>query len=420
MKVYKFGGASVKDAESIKNVCSIIGTEKDLVIVISAMGKTTNKLEQVVEDFFSGKDYQASLVIVVAYHTEIMTSLFPKTENEIWGTFSKISNYLELYLKNEPEKNYDKIYDQIVPVGELLSSKILSAYLEQEGIQNTWVDIRKTFITDNYFRKANLDWNSSLENAQENFNSNEISVTQGFIGGTENNLITTLGREGSDYTAAALANMLNASSLTVWKDVPGILNADPRYFNEPKKLNHISYKEAIELSFYGATIIHPKTIKPIQNKGIPLFVKSFLYPEESGTLVNDNTNDDSLLPIFIYKPNQVLISLSRKDFDFLEEKHLSEVFDLLHKHKLEVNIMQNSAINFTISLDYEKERLEQIIPKFQEKYKVLYNANLELLTIRHYDQSSLEEMTKNHEVILEQKTRSTLKMLLRNLEEEGR
>ena len=304
-----------------------------------------------------------------------------------------------------------------MPIGELLSSKILSAYLLQIGVKNTWIDIRKTFITDEYFRKANLDWVKSEQNAKEHFKEDETSITQGFIGGTDNNLMTTLGREGSDYTAAALSNMLDAQELVVWKDVPGILNADPRYFNEPKKMDHISYKEAIELSFYGATIIHPKTIKPIQNKGIPLYVKSFLNPLNEGTLVDGNTIDDSLLPIFIYKPNQVLISLSRKDFDFIEEKHLSEVFDILHKNKLGVNIMQNSAINFSLCLDYEKERLGKVIPKFQENYKVLYNTNLELLTIRHYDEKSLEEMAKNHEVLLEQKTRSTVKVLMRGLGE---
>lgn len=413
MKVYKFGGASVKDSESIKNVCAIIEGGKSLIIVISAMGKTTNKLEQVVDDYLNENDYKTSLQNVLDYHKNILEDLFLDREADIWETFEKISNYGELYLKNKPEKNYDKTYDQIVPIGELLSSKILSAYLLQIGVKNTWIDIRKTFITDEYFRKANLDWVKSEQNAKEHFKEDETSITQGFIGGTDNNLMTTLGREGSDYTAAALSNMLDAQELVVWKDVPGILNADPRYFNEPKKMDHISYKEAIELSFYGATIIHPKTIKPIQNKGIPLYVKSFLNPLNEGTLVDGNTSDDSLLPIFIYKPNQVLISLSRKDFDFIEEKHLSEVFDILHKNKLGVNIMQNSAINFSLCLDYEKERLRKVIPKFQENYKVLYNTNLELLTIRHYDEKSLEEMAKNHEVLLEQKTRSTVKVLMR-------
>ena len=417
MKVYKFGGASVKDSESIKNVCAIIEGGKSLIIVISAMGKTTNKLEQVVDDYLNENDYKTSLQNVLDYHKNILEDLFLDREADIWETFEKISNYGELYLKNKPEKNYDKTYDQIVPIGELLSSKILSAYLLQIGVKNTWIDIRKTFITDEYFRKANLDWVKSEQNAKEHFKEDETSITQGFIGGTDNNLMTTLGREGSDYTAAALSNMLDAQELVVWKDVPGILNADPRYFNEPKKMDHISYKEAIELSFYGATIIHPKTIKPIQNKGIPLYVKSFLNPLNEGTLVDGNTSDDSLLPIFIYKPNQVLISLSRKDFDFIEEKHLSEVFDILHKNKLGVNIMQNSAINFSLCLDYEKERLENVIPKFQENYKVLYNNNLELLTIRHYDENSLEEMAKNYEVLLEQKTRSTVKVLMRGLGE---
>ncbi|MBD78394.1 MAG: aspartate kinase [Crocinitomicaceae bacterium] len=418
MKVFKFGGASVKDAESIKNVCAIVKKEKSLVIVISAMGKTTNKLEHVVNDYFNKEDYNAPLRNVFDYHKNILHELFPDEKNEIWPTFQKICDYVELYLKNDPEKDYDKTYDQIVPIGELLSSKILSSYLSLSGINTNWLDIRKILITDSRFRKAVVNWEESEKNTQNAIgDSTAIFVTQGFIGGTSGNLMTTLGREGSDYSAAVLGNMLNAKDVTVWKDVPGILNADPRYFNDPKKLDHISYKEAIELSFYGATIIHPKTIKPLQNKNIPLKVRSFMNPSEDGTMVNNDTTDDGLMPIFIYKPNQVLISLSRKDFDFLEEQHLSDVFDILHSNKLEVNIMQNSAINFSICLDYEKKRIEQVVSDFQKNYRVLYNANLELLTIRHYDVTSLSEMTKNHEVLLEQKTRSTLKLLMRNLQE---
>ena len=346
MEVYKFGGASVKDSGSLKNVVEIVKNKKSLVIVISAMGKSTNKLEEVVNDFIQNKDYSDSLNILKSEHESILKIIFPDKENEIWNTQNKIFNYLDLYLQNATETNYDEVYDQIVPVGELLSSKILSALLNLEGIPNIWVDARKVLRTDGTFRKANIFIEESNEIARKTFREGAVYVSQGFIGGTDNNLMTTLGREGSDYSAAILANFINASSVTVWKDVEGVLNADPRYFNEPKLLHHISYREAIELSFYGATIIHPKTIKPLQNKSVPLNVKCFLEPLDKGTLINSNTDNDADLPIYIYKPDQVLISLSRKDFGFLEEEQISQVFDLLHQHKTEVNIMQNSAINF--------------------------------------------------------------------------
>lgn len=417
MRVMKFGGASVKDAEAIKNVANILKVNSPNLVVISAIGKTTNHLETVVEDYFNQREYQDSIQRVKTFHQDILEQLFPDGNAEIWETFEKIFNYLSLYLTNSPDQDYDKVYDQIAPVGELLSSKILSAFLNQNGESNTWLDARKILRTDEYFRKANINWNESEKNLQEIIDPSALYITQGFIAGTNNNLMTTLGREGSDYSAAVFANMLNSESLTIWKDVPGVLNADPRYFNQPKKLDHLSYKEAIELSFYGATVIHPKTIKPLQNKGISLHVKSFIQPDSVGTLIDQETQHDSDLPIYIYKPNQVLISLSRKDFGFLEENQLSEVFRILHDNKLEVNIMQNSAINFSICVDNDRNRIEQIVPIFQEGFKVLYNTGLELLTVRHYSNSGVEELLQGHEVILEQKTRSTLKMLLRNLQE---
>lgn len=415
MEVFKFGGASVKDAESVKNVGKIIGSISNVVIVISAMGKTTNALENLVNAYASNEKYEEFFTSIKRFHTEIIDELFPDPNHAIKPTFETIFNYLNRYLESSENEDYDQVYDQVVPIGELLSSKILHAYLTDLGIDNEWLDIRKILRTDNCFRKANVDYEASKTELQNSITSG-IYVTQGFIGGTNNNLMTTLGREGSDYSAALISNMIEAESLTVWKDVPGVLNADPRYFNDPKKLDQISYREAIELSFYGASIIHPKTIKPLQNLNIPLYVKSFVSPESTGTVINENTENDDLLPIYIYKPNQLLLSLSRKDYGFLEEEQLSEVFRILHEHKLEVNIMQNSAINFSICLDNEKNRIEKVIPIFQENYRVLYNTNLELLTIRHYKDSGAEELTKGHEIILEQKTRNTLKFLLRNLD----
>ena len=414
MEVFKFGGASVKDANSVRNVGKIIGSKSNLVIVISAMGKTTNTLENLINAFTSNEKHEEFVEITKRFHTKIIDEIFPQPDHAIRPTFETIFNYLNRYLESSENNDYDQVYDQIVPIGELLSSKILSAYLTDLGIENKWLDIRKILRTDNYFRKANVDLEVSKMNLQQAIESG-IYVTQGFIGGTENNLMTTLGREGSDYTAALISNMLNAKSLTVWKDVPGVLNADPRYFNDPKKLDQISYREAIELSFYGASIIHPKTIKPLQNLNIPLYVKSFVSPDSPGSVINENTDNDDLLPIYIYKPNQLLISLSRKDYGFLQEEQLSEVFRILHEHKLEVNIMQNSAINFSICLDNIKNRIEKVLPIFQENYRVLYNTNLELLTIRHYQDSGAEELIKGHEVILEQKTRNTVKFLLRSL-----
>ena len=416
MEVLKFGGASVKDAGSVRNVCAILKNYNDAVVVISAMGKTTNNLECVVKAYLSKDSLDESIQKVKRFHESILSELFPEKTAEIWKTFETIFNYLNLYLQNAPGTDSDEVYDQIVPIGELLSSKILSAFLISEGIDNQWLDARKLLRTDGYFRKANVSWEESENNFKEAIGDG-IYVTQGFIGGTDNNLMTTLGREGSDYSAALICNMIDGEKLTVWKDVPGIMNADPRYFNHPKKLDHISYREAIELSFYGATVIHPKTIKPLQNKNISLYVRSFVEPDGAGTLIDQETQDDENLPIYIYKPKQLLLSLSRKDFGFLEEEHLSQVFQLLHEHKLGVNIMQNSAINFSLCMDYESERIEPIIPILQEQYRVLYNTDLDLLTIRHHKDATIDSLTGGHDVILEQKTRSTLKLLMRNLSE---
>jgi aspartate kinase len=414
MQVFKFGGASVKDAESFRNVINILQGQSNLVVVISALGKTTNKLEQTVDAFFGDENWQEKLQLVRAEHKQVFEELFEITDEEQVQTLQKIFTYVELYLNNAKGKEYDEVYDQVVSVGELLSSKILNFLLTSFGIKNQWIDIRKILKTNECFKKAELNWDVSKSNVHGAFKDENLYVTQGFIAGTSENRMTTLGREGSDFSAAILANLLNAKSLTVWKDVEGVLNADPRYFNHPKLLSHISYKEAIELSYYGATIIHPKTLKPLENKSIPLLVKSFLNPEMDGTTINSDQNNDDHLPIYIYKPQQVLITLSKKDYGFLNETDISVVFNTLAQFKLEANLIQNSALNFSICLDLDSRKIEPLIETFQRNFKTLYNTNLELLTIRHYTESSTEDLLKSHEVIVEQKTRSTLKLLLRS------
>lgn len=415
-KIFKFGGASVKDAKSIVNVGSIAANYKNqsLVLVISAMGKTTNKLEEVCQSyFFQREDFINLTENLKQYHLTICKELFEDENHEVFKSIETIFSYLNRYFEQQPNANFDLVYDQVVPVGELLSSKILSAYLNEIEIKNTWLDARKLVLTDSKFRKANVDWeltNLAIANLDK---STQIMVTQGFIGGTKGNFMTTLGREGSDYTAAIFANALNADSVTIWKDVPGVLNADPKFFNNTVKLEKISYKEAIELAYYGATVIHPKTIKPLQNKEIPLWVKSFENPAELGTLISSDFSKDHEISSFIFKQNQVLISISPKDFSFIGEENLSEIFKLFADCNLEVNTMQNSAINFSVCVDYQPDNIDKVRKLLAEKFIVKYNENLNLLTIRHYTPKIIAELVKNREILLEQKTRNTVRILMR-------
>ena len=419
MQVFKFGGASVKDADGVINVVEVLKQFPDqkVAMVVSAMGKTTNALEKLVQAFFYKKDDAETLLEEIKqFHLAICSQLFTNASHSV---FTDIENtFVELYwaIEDEPTHEFDFEYDQIVSMGEVLSTKIVSAYLNEVGIKNSWLDARGIIQTDNTYRegKVNFELTEQLTNREfaRLFNHTDIVITQGFIGGTSENFTTTLGREGSDYTASILAYCLNAENVTIWKDVPGVLNADPKFFKNTKKIDELSYQDAIELTYYGASVIHPKTIKPIQNKQIPLYVKSFINPKDEGTVIKES--DKRLqIPSYIFKTEQLLLSIQPKDFSFIAEDNLSDVFNLFSKHGVKINLMQLSAISFSVCCD-DSSKIIGLIEDLQQPFKVLYNKNVELLTIRYYTQDTIDALTKNKIVLLEQKSRFTLQMVMKN------
>lgn len=418
MKVFKFGGASVKEAQGIKNLESILThyPSDELLVVISAMGKTTNALELVVQKFVEDQAWKPALEEVFNKHENMLASLVPE-HGQAHDSLEKIKRYAYTFLEQDGGSEYDFIYDQIVSLGEILSTKIVWAYLSAQRIDAQWLDARKLIHTDNNYRDAGVQWPSTEERVRTAWNdkSSRIVITQGFIGGGDHNRMTTLGREGSDYSAAVFAYCLNVDSVTIWKDVPGVLNADPKFFNNTVLLPNISYREAVELSYFGASVIHPKTLKPLENKEIPLFVKSFLHPAEPGTLINKNTSEDSKVASYIFKDNQLLVSISSRDFSFIVEENMSDIFNRFATHKTRINIMQNSALSFSVGITGDKTKIEQLITELQKDYIVLYNEGLELLTIRHFNDKIAEELMKGKEVLLMQKTRHTMRVLMRPL-----
>ncbi len=422
MKVFKFGGASVKDANAVKNVANILKRfqNEKIIVVISAMGKVTNALERLTDAIYYKKENPVIVLNEIKkYHFDIIDELFSNKNHEIYNEINNVFVELDWATEEEPSSNYNFDYDKIVSLGEIISTKIISYYLNEVSVINKWWDVRDFIQTDNTYREGKVDWSLTQKLVNENLIpyfknvENKIVITQGFIGGTSENFTTTLGREGSDYTAAILAFTTNAESVTIWKDVPGVLNADPKWFDETKKLEQISYQDAIELAYYGATVIHPKTIKPLQNKKISLYVKSFLNPDESGTVINDSQTPLNI-PCFIFKVNQVLLSISPKDFSFIMEENLSDMFNLFAEKQVKVNVMQNSAISFSISIDNDQQKLRALIKALQEKYRVLYNDNLELITIRYYDQATIDRVTKNKQILLEVKSRNTVQLVVKN------
>ena len=423
MKVFKFGGASVKDAKSIQNVASILSLYKGdkLGIVISAMGKTTNAMEAIVDALWKrNKDEFYRLIEErKVFHLAIIDELFIDKDIEIYAVINDQLAELERMFEGKVPDNYDFEYDQIVSIGEVLSTRIVSAYLIQEGFSCQWMDARELIRTNNKYREAEIDWEKTGKLFDEKFipksSAYDILVTQGFIGHTSEGFTTTLGREGSDFTAGIIAYCCDAESVTIWKDVPGMLNADPKWFDNTIKLESISFREAIELSYYGASVIHPKTIKPLQNKGIPLYVKSFIDPKAEGTVIQASTSNDHLIPSFIFKMNQILFSFTPKDFSFIVEKNLSDIFNRLSKANAKINLMQNSALNFSILLDEEKVNVEEILSLFEDSYGVKFNGGLELVTVRHYDQATLDRVTIDKEIILQQKTRETARLIVKQL-----
>lgn len=415
MQIFKFGGASVKDAAGVKNVAKILETVgySDTLIVISAMGKTTNALETVIHNYFKEKEkLQESIDVIKNFHYDIIRELFSNENHPVYwkvdGLFAELISFLE---RNKSPK-HSFVYDQVVSFGELISTTIISQYLNDCGIKNTWLDVRNLIKTDNNYRDAGINWEDTQENITNNVNKSLLNITQGFMGSDANFFTTTLGREGSDYTAAVFAYCLDAKSVTIWKDVPGVLNADPRYFEKTELLHKIPYKEAIELAFYGASVIHPKTLQPLQRKEIPLFVKSFLNPTAEGSSVCNVAELEPQVPCFILKKEQVVISLSSLDFSFIVEDNISYIFKLLHDAKMKVSMIQNSAISFSVCVDNKFDTLSDLVEKLKEKFKVSVYENVNLYTIRHATEQSIDEIEKNKEVLLKQVLQNTVQIVV--------
>jgi aspartate kinase len=420
VKVFKFGGASVKDATGVKNVVKIIERypQSSLFIIVSAMGKMTNALEALTEAYSSKESSVDSLLLEIkSFHDVILSDL--SASDELKDQVSKVFGDLEYRLSRRPSDNYAFDYDQIVSFGEILSTTIIAGYLNQCEIECHWADARRMIRTDSTYREARVNWDKTeqlikaeWEEVVPTKKGRKLVLSQGFIGHNAELNTTTLGREGSDFSAAIIAYVLEAEEVTIWKDVPGVLNADPKYFSDAVMLKRISYKEAIELAYYGASVIHPKTIKPLQNKGIVLYVKSFLDFEKEGTRIDKATFSDSLVPSYIFKTNQILISFTPRDFSFVNEDNLSELFDYFVQHGIRMNLMQNSALNFSICIEYDTEKLDLLIAHFKERYEVLYNHPCELVTIRHYDQETISRLLIGKKVLVEQKSRTTARMVL--------
>ncbi|GEM55555.1 aspartate kinase [Flavobacterium branchiophilum] len=414
MKIYKFGGASVKDADGIKNVYDVLQKAgyQDVLLVVSAMGKTTNALELVVKDYFDkAPSLQSTLQEVKKYHNQILLDLFEEVNHPVFGAVNALFTDLEYFLNHNKSPNYNFVYDQIVSMGELVSTTVLSHYMNYRGIETHWVDVRNFIKTDNTYRDAEVDWNATQKLISNNIARNVLNITQGFLGSDLNGFTTTLGREGSDYTAGIFAYCLGAESVTIWKDVPGVMNADPRYFENASLLNQISYREAIELAFYGASVIHPKTLQPLQKKEIPLYVKSFLNPLLPGTSVAKGADLEPQLPCFIVKRNQLLVSLSSIDFSFIMEENISEIFGLLHQFKMKVSLIQNSAISFSICVEDKFGNFNDLKNILSNKFKLNYNENVTLYTIRHFDEAAAQMVEQDKEVLLKQISRETMQIV---------
>jgi len=416
MKVYKFGGASVKDAAGILNLGKIVSYEPDnLVVVVSAFGKTTNALEKVLKAWLDDDTYYLKLIDdVYKYHRTVIDELFTQNSDVAATLDDSFATFREL-LNSMKSSEYDYTYDQVVSYGEIWSTLIVAEYLKTVFRGVEWIDIRGNLITDDRFRDANVLWNESTGRVCDafKFGKTRIYVTQGFIGGTLSGKTTTLGREGSDYTASILANILDAESVIVWKDVPGILNADPKWLPDAQKLDEISYKEAVEMTFSGAKVIHPKTIKPLHNKNIPLYVRSFLNPGDEGTVIKADATLKEIYPVFIKKEDQILLSILPRDFSFVIGDNLSRIFNTFMVYGIKVNLVEASAISLDVCVDDEKPKVEELLRGLKAEFTAVYNEDVEMLSIRHYDAAAVNKITAGREILLEQRTRSTVRFVVR-------
>jgi aspartate kinase len=417
IKVFKFGGFAVSDAESVKNLVKIISTTSSaqILIIVSAMGKTTDALEKLCKSYVEGNnDVQEILKAIKQFHENIMIELF---ETKVHPVFDEIANTfveIEWMLEDEPHPDYDFNYDQIVSIGEFLSSRIVASYLNENKIDTKWVDARDFIHTDNTYREGIIDMNKTRSSMPilKNMLEKQTVITQGFIGGTSENFSTTLGREGSDYSAAIFASCINAESLTVWKDVPGIMNADPRWFEEAKKYEELPYSEALEMAYYGATVIHPKTIKPLQNAGVPLFVRPFLFPEEMGTRIDSTAKLNTDISAIIVKQNQMLLSISLKDFSFIDEHILIYLLQIISEAHIKLNMMQRSALSLSVCFNQDETKFNKLYDTLKDRFKCKYNEGLDLLTVRHFKRDKLDTILAGRTVMMEQFSRNTAQIIL--------
>lgn len=420
MKIFKFGGASIENIERAKNVASIIDEYggKELVVIISAKGKTTNKLEEIVQAFYQNKTDEATGLLedLEQEHLQYAEMLLGIKNENLEQKLKEHFTEIEWIIKEKPEREFNYYYDQIVSLGELLSTLIMSFYLHQIKIENEWLDVRDLLRTDANFRDANVDWEYSekkiIERVKPIMQSKKIIITQGYIGSTSDNVSTTLGREGSDFSAAIFASSLNAQDITIWKDVPALLNADPKFFSDTVEIRDISYREVIEMAFYGAQVIHPKTIKPLYAKEIPLFVKCFLNPVLPGTKISKQQDYRQYPPMMVWKKNQVLVELSTLDFSFINEGNLSDIYEIFHHHKVKMNIIQNAAIAFATCIDYDMDKIAPLIHELSRSYKVKHSMQTDLLTVRHYDENAEKLIPEGKNILLKQQTRTTLKYVI--------
>ena len=416
MRIFKFGGASVQDASGIKNVVKVLETvgHQNTLLVVSAMGKTTTAMELVVKNYFEDKSkLQESFDTIYDYHYNIAVALFETKQHPIFARLDELFEQVRGFLAWNKSPKYSFVYDQVVGYGELISTSIISAYLDKCGMTNSWLDVRDCIKTNDNYREGTVDWERTQQCISAKVDKNQLYVTQGFLGSDDNNFTTTLGREGSDYTAAIFAYCLNADSVTIWKDVPGVLNADPRYFENAELLNKISYREAIELAFYGASVIHPKTLQPLQRKEIPLYVKSFANPTAEGTVVMKGESISPKIPCFIVKKGLVLMKLSSLDFSFIVEENISEIFKLFSENRMKVDLIQNSAISFSVCVDNKFNQLDDLLNTLKSKFKVSHYEDVSLYTIRHFNDQAIHSLQNGKEVLVEQRTQQTVQLVVK-------
>lgn len=424
MRVFKFGGASVNSASAIRNVAHIVNQQggSPLVVVISAMGKTTNLLEKVIPGIPANEQERTALIRQTKdYHMGIANELFEGRQNATTQRLEQLFDALDAASRNKPT-NYNYDYDQVVSFGEIISTTLISGYLNALGIDNTWMDVRNMIRTNEHYREGIVDFATTRRQAQEQVGalsagskkSRQIIITQGFIAGTAKGTTTTLGREGSDYSASILSYCLDAENMTIWKDVPGFLNADPKYFSDTIKINRIPFNEAIELAYYGASVIHPKTVKPIQNKGICLNIKSFIDPDAEGSVIGPFESIAPMTPLYIFKNNQILLSIQPKDFSFIAEENLQTIFAVLARLNIKVNLMQNSALSFSLCIDYNEILLQQLRKALESDFRLVYNSGLQLITIRYYNQDIIDRIVAGRTILLQQRARTTTQLLVEN------